>query len=104
MNIPDVVGIIGVICYQVAYGGLQLGRFRQDDFSYIGLNILGPIFLLISLVFSFNLAAVITQVLWLCLTAIGLAKLIRSRGTKQTPEETRGPSCTLARNDRLDDA
>jgi hypothetical protein len=80
MNFPDVVGIIGVICYQVAYAGLQLGHFRQNDLRYIGLNILGPACLLFSLVFNFNLAAVVTQVLWLVVTALGLAKVIRARG------------------------
>ncbi len=89
MNIPDVVGIIGVICYQVAYAGLQLGRFQQDDLRYIGLNILGPACLLFSLFFSFNLAAVITQVLWLGVTALGLARIIRAR-RQPLPRPRRG--------------
>ena len=79
MNIPDVVGLIGVICYQVAYAGLQLGRFTQSDSRYIGLNILGPGCLLFSLFFYFNLASFITQVLWICLTALGLIKILRAR-------------------------
>jgi len=81
MSIADVVGIIGVICFQVAYAGLQLGRFQQDDLRYIGLNIIGPVCMLFSLATDFNLAAAITQVLWLCLTALGLLRVIRRRGT-----------------------
>ncbi|NMF96908.1 hypothetical protein GPA27_05850 [Aromatoleum toluolicum] len=79
MNIPDVVGITGVICYQIAYAGLQLGRFQQDDLRYIGLNLLGPACLLYSLVFDFNLAALITQVLWLGITVLGLVQTMRAR-------------------------
>lgn len=88
MDIPDVVGIIGVIFYQVAYGGLQLGRFQQDDLRYIGLNILGPACLLYSLAFHFNLAAIITQVVWICLTVLGLVRSIRARG-----QQTRRQGC-----------
>ena len=75
MTVPDVVGIVGVICYQVAYGGLQLGKFHHKNLTYIGLNIMGPSCLLFSLIFAFNLAAFITQVLWLTLTIVGFVKL-----------------------------
>lgn len=82
MTIPDVVGIAGVICYQIAYAGLQLGRLQQDDLRYVGLNIVGPACLLYSLVFDFNLAALISQVLWLGFTTIGLVRIMRARGRR----------------------
>lgn len=82
MTLPDIVGITGVICYQIAYAGLQLGRFQQDDLRYVGLNILGPACLLYSLTFDFNLAALITQVLWLGFTALGLVRIFRARGRR----------------------
>lgn len=79
MNIPDMVGLVGVICYQLAYAGLQLGRFEQSDLRYIGLNILGPGCMLFSLIFHFNLASFITQVLWIVLTTMGLARILNMR-------------------------
>ncbi|HJV24435.1 MAG TPA: hypothetical protein VJ673_02065 [Aromatoleum sp.] len=82
MNFPDVIGIIGVISCLIAYAGLQLQRFQQDDLRYLGLNILSPACLLYSLVHNFNLAAVITQVLWICLTLVGLIKAMRARGRR----------------------
>ncbi|MFV0663073.1 CBU_0592 family membrane protein [Denitromonas sp.] len=95
MDLPDVVGLIGVICYQIAYAGLQLGRFQQTDVRYIGLNILGPGCLLFSLFFYFNLASFITQVLWISLTTIGLVKIVRSRHhavrAKTVPDESHTP-------------
>ena len=69
------VGIVGVVFYQVAYGGLQLGKFHHKDPVYIALNIIAPSCLLFSLIFAFNLAAFITQVLWLSLTIVGFVKL-----------------------------
>lgn len=89
MNLPDVVGLIGVICYQIAYAGLQLGRFSQRDARYIGLNILGPGCLLFSLFFYFNLASFVTQVLWMCLTILGLAKIW---GERRKPAADSPPS------------
>ncbi|NMF96907.1 hypothetical protein GPA27_05845 [Aromatoleum toluolicum] len=84
MSIPDMIGIFGVICVQIAYAGLQLGRVRRDDLRYIGLNILGPGCILFSLVFDFNLASVIAQVLWILMTAISLMKALRPR-SRQMP-------------------
>ncbi|WP_186300199.1 CBU_0592 family membrane protein [Denitromonas ohlonensis] len=94
MNLPDVVGLIGVICYQIAYAGLQLGRLQQTDVRYIGLNILGPGCLLFSLFFYFNLASFITQVLWISLTAIGLVKILRSRRRAAQPDTAPDASLT----------
>ncbi|MBD5804720.1 hypothetical protein AZOA_41650 [Azoarcus sp. Aa7] len=84
MSFPDMVGIFGVICVQIAYAGLQFGRLQRDDLRYIGLNIVGPGCILFSLAFDFNLASVIAQVLWIMLTAISLMKALRPR-SKQIP-------------------
>jgi len=56
---------------------------------YIGLNILGPVCLRVSLAFNFNLAVVMTQMLWLLLTALGLAKISRARA-RRTPCTAQG--------------
>ncbi|NMG44139.1 cyclic nucleotide-binding protein [Aromatoleum toluvorans] len=82
MTPSDFVGLIGVIACLVAYAGLQVGRLRHDDLRYLGLNILSPACLLFSLMYDFNLAAVITQVLWLGLSFIGLVRALYARGRK----------------------
>ncbi len=82
MTPSDLVGLIGVITCLVAYAGLQVGRFQHDDLRYLGLNILSPACLLISLMHDFNLAAVITQVLWLGLSFIGLLRAMYARSRK----------------------
>lgn len=82
MSTPDLVGIIGVIGCLIAYAGLQLGRLRHDGLCYLGLNILSPACLLYSLMHDFNLAAVITQVLWMGLSLIGLLKTVAARRRK----------------------
>lgn len=78
MTLPDIVGLIGVAFYLIAYAGQQLGRFAKDDCRYIGLNILGPACLLYSLAFDFNLAAFLAQAVWLALTLPAAVKLVRA--------------------------
>ncbi|NMG29434.1 CBU_0592 family membrane protein [Aromatoleum evansii] len=82
MTPSDFVGLVGVIACLVAYAGLQMGRLQHDDLRYIGLNILSPACLLVSLMHDFNLAAVITQVLWLGLSLIGLLRAMYARSRK----------------------
>lgn len=94
MNTPDLVGIIGVIGCLVAYAGLQLGRLRHDDLCYLGLNILSPACLLYSLLHDFNLAAVITQIVWMSLSLIGLVKAMSARRRK-----TAGVTARCAENE-----
>ncbi|OLL31815.1 hypothetical protein BTH42_09240 [Burkholderia sp. SRS-W-2-2016] len=79
MNTADLIGIFGVICYQIAYAGMQLGFLQREDRGYLILNLLGPCCLLYSLIIHFNLAAAISQVLWLVWSCIGIAKLNRTR-------------------------
>ncbi|NIF78060.1 cyclic nucleotide-binding protein [Paraburkholderia sp. Cy-641] len=75
MNTSDLIGIFGVICYQIAYAGLQLDFLQREDRRYVVLNLLGPCCLLYSLIFHFNLAAAVSQVLWLVWSLLGIAKL-----------------------------
>jgi hypothetical protein len=71
MNVPDLVGLIGVAAYLSAYGLLQLGTLKVEDSRYALLNALGALLILYSLLFDFNLASFVTQSAWLVLTAVG---------------------------------
>lgn len=76
MTLPDSIGLFGVALYVGAYAGLQLGIFALSDWRYTCMNAVGGIAVIYSLIWSFNLAAFVTQVLWLVFTVIGF---IRSR-------------------------
>jgi len=76
MTVPDAVGLVGVALYVGAYAGLQIGKLGLADVRYTVLNAVGGLAVIFSLVWSFNLAAFVTQVLWLVLTLIGY---LRSR-------------------------
>ena len=78
MTAPDAVGLVGVVLYVAAYAGLQLGKLELADLSYTILNAAGGLAVLFSLVWSFNLAAFITQILWLLFTVIGYFRARKS--------------------------
>lgn len=76
MTLPDAVGLVGVALYVGAYAGLQTGKLGLADVSYTILNTVGGVAVIFSLLWSFNLAAFVTQVLWLIFTLVGY---LRSR-------------------------
>ncbi len=78
MTAPDAVGLLGVALYVAAYAGLQLGKLGLADVRYTVLNAVGGLAVIFSLVWTFNLAAFVTQVLWLVFTIIGYLRARRT--------------------------
>ncbi len=74
MSFADLVGLVGVAAYLLAYGLLQLGRLTFDDGRYALLNAVGSIAILYSLIFDFNLPSFVTQTAWLAFTIIGFVR------------------------------
>lgn len=84
MTIADAIGLLGVILYVGAYAGLQIGFLGLSDIRYTVLNAVGGIAVIYSLIWSFNLAAFVTQVLWLFFTVIGFVRSRRNSRTSAT--------------------
>ncbi len=80
----DLVGNIGVALVLAAYLGLTLGRLASDRPPYLLLNLAGSILLLVSLIFAFNLSAVLIQVFWITISLIGLARWGHRRGRESS--------------------
>ncbi len=79
MTIADAIGLFGVVLYVGAYAGLQVGFFGLSDIRYSALNAAGGIAVLYSLIWTFNLAAFVTQVLWFVFTVVGFVRSRRKR-------------------------
>ena len=79
MSIANLVGLVGVAAYLLAYALLQLGRLTVEDSRYALFNAIGSIAILYSLIFDFNLPSFITQTAWLAFTIIGY---LRSRSRR----------------------
>jgi hypothetical protein len=75
----DLIGNIGVLLMVVAYLLLQLEKLSSSALSYLLLNTVGAILVIISLMFRFNLSAFFMEAFWLLISLYGLAKLLFSR-------------------------
>lgn len=71
----DLLGNFGVALILLAYFLLQSERVRGQDISYLLLNTLGAMLVLVSLWFDFNLSAFIIEALWVVISLYGLTRL-----------------------------
>ncbi|MGL4767299.1 MAG: CBU_0592 family membrane protein [Formosimonas sp.] len=77
------IGLAGVVMYVLGYWAVQVWQWNASGFRYLMCNTLGALFTLISLVHNFNLAAFITQVIWLLISFYGMGRIWLSQ--KATP-------------------
>ena len=70
----DLIGNVGVLLMVVAYLLLQLEKLSSSAISYLLLNALGAILVMISLRFRFNFSAFLMEAFWLLISLYGLAK------------------------------
>jgi hypothetical protein len=86
----DFLGNVGVVTILWCYLSLQLGRMSNEDLRFSLLNGSGAIFIIISLLFEFNLSAFIIEFFWLLISLIGVAKGLgwlpqsRNRASRET--------------------
>jgi hypothetical protein len=77
----DLIGNVGVLLMVIAYLLLQLEKLSSSALSYLLLNALGALLVMISLMFRFNLSAFLMEAFWLLISLYGLAKPLFSRRT-----------------------
>ncbi|HEX9423612.1 MAG TPA: hypothetical protein VF899_10225 [Pyrinomonadaceae bacterium] len=75
----DLVGNVGVLLMVIAYLLLQLEKLSGSAISYLLLNTIGAILVIISLRFRFNLSAFFMEAFWLLISLYGLAKPLFSK-------------------------
>jgi len=69
--IGDIIGITGVFIIVVAYILMQIDRMDAKGFLFSLLNTIGAIFILVSLLYDWNLASFVMEVIWLTLSFYG---------------------------------
>ena len=75
----DLVGNIGVALMVVAYLLLQLEKLSSSASSYLILNAVGAVLVIVSLSFRFNLSAFLMEAFWLVISLYGLTKPLFSK-------------------------
>lgn len=73
----DIIGIGGVLLIVIAYVLMQLGRMDPKKVTFSLLNTLGAVFILISLLYDWNLASFIMEIIWISISLYGLYKAVR---------------------------
>lgn len=79
MTIYDIIGLTGVAIILMTYFLLQLGKLKIEYIRYSVLNALGAFFILLSLIFDWNLASVIIEVSWMLISIFGIYKSLKMR-------------------------
>jgi hypothetical protein len=74
----DLVGNFGVLLMVVAYLLLQLEKLSSSALSYLLMNAVGAVLVMISLMFRFNLSAFLMEGFWLLISLYGLTKPLLS--------------------------
>jgi hypothetical protein len=75
----ELVGLAGVVLVLLAYFGLQAGKLRGDGAIFQVANILGAGGIALSLVYNFNLSAMVIELAWIVISIYGLVRGIRKR-------------------------
>lgn len=73
-QLANPAGILGVALILFTYLYLSLGRMRPNTFAFHLLNFIGAWLILYSLYFHWNLASVIIELAWLCISALGIGR------------------------------
>lgn len=83
MDIYNIIGFFGAFIYMFSYFLLQAKHITSEGVEYTILNLLGAIFILISLIEHFNLPSLILQVIWIGISIYGLIKYKKTKVSSQ---------------------
>ena len=73
----DFLGNVGVVVLIVTYLMLQLNKLRSDGLAYSLLNAIGASLIVISLLYDFNLSALLMEVFWVLISLVGIYRYFR---------------------------
>jgi hypothetical protein len=81
-GILDFVGNIGVVVLVITYLMLQLSKLSSDGLAYSVLNAVGAGLIVVSLLFNFNLSALVIEVFWVLISLVGVYRYFRLRALR----------------------
>lgn len=82
MDVPTIIGFVGVFIVLVAYALLAAGRLSNDDMRYPVLNIIGTLGIAYSLLYQWNLPSMVTQLIWIAVSIVGMMRIARKRSAR----------------------
>lgn len=74
ITVADTIGLLGVFTTLVAYILLNIDKIASQSFMYVGLNALGSLMILYSLIYNWSLAAFVMESCWFLVSFYGLIR------------------------------
>ena len=71
----NAIGILGVMLILLAYALSQMEKISSKDYTYQFLNLFGAIFIMLSLIVSWNLPTFIIEICWFSISVYGTTTL-----------------------------
>jgi multidrug transporter EmrE-like cation transporter len=78
----DFVGNIGVVILVITFLMLQLNKIPSDGLAYSLLNAVGASLIVVSLLFDFNLSALLMEVFWVLISFVGIYRYFRLKALR----------------------
>lgn len=75
----DIIGIVGVAIVVVTYFLLQSEKIDSKSFLYSFLNAFGSLLIMYSLLYNWNLASFVIELIWILISIYGLRKWYRNK-------------------------
>lgn len=83
LTLTDLVGFVGVALIVGTYFLSQIGHMDAARPLYPALNGVGALFILYSLVYTFNAASFVVELFWLVISIIGLVRAFMKKSADQ---------------------
>lgn len=78
----NIMGLIGVALILWIYCFVQMGKVKIAELKYSVINLIGSLFIALSLVIHFNLSAMIIEIAWSLISILGIYKYYKTKGEK----------------------
>ncbi len=78
----DLIGNVGVVVLVITYGMLQLNKISSDGLAYSLLNAAGASLIVVSLIYDFNLSALLMEVFWVLISLLGIYRYFRLKSLR----------------------
>ena len=78
----DFLGNIGVVVLMGTYLMLQLNKISSDGLAYSLLNAIGASMIIVSLLYDFNLSALLMEVFWVLISLLGIYRYFRLKALR----------------------
>ena len=78
----DLLGNIGALLLILTYLMLQGNKLSSDELAYSVLNAIGAGLIVVSLLFNFNLSALLVEVFWVLISCLGIYRYFRLKALR----------------------